>query len=71
MSNGTLLVATAGQAGADVGLCVSRDTGDTWERVDSRLLHDFHTDIHSIHVLPKHGEKTVVVLPTCAGMAWN
>jgi len=93
MSNGTLLVATAGQAvmrsaddghtwhrlglrqalddpaapnvvyaGADIGLCVSRDTGNTCERVDSRLLYDFHTDIHSIHVLPNHGKKTVVVV---------
>ena len=44
------------------GLFHSRDGGDTWERVDSRLLYDFHTDIHAIHVLPNHGRKTVVVV---------
>lgn len=44
------------------GLFRSRDGGDSWERVDSRLLRDFHTDIHSIHVLLNHGRKTVVMV---------
>lgn len=44
------------------GLFRSADGGDHWERVDDRLLWDFHTDIHAIHVLPNHGRKTVVVV---------
>lgn len=44
------------------GLFHSSDGGGAWERVDSRLQYDYHTDIHSIHVLPNHGKKTVVVV---------
>lgn len=44
------------------GLFHSVDGGEAWERVDDRLLWDFHTDIHAIHVLPNHGRKTVVVV---------
>lgn len=44
------------------GLFHSRDGGDEWERVDSRLLWDYHTDIHNILVLPNHGRKVVVVV---------
>lgn len=44
------------------GLFRSVDGGDSWERVDSRLLYDYHTDIHAIHVLPNHGRKVVVVV---------
>lgn len=44
------------------GLFHSRDGGDNWTRVDSRLLWDFHSDVHSILVLPNHGSKVVVVV---------
>lgn len=44
------------------GLFHSRDGGDDWERVDDRLLYDFHTDIHNIAVLPNRGKKVVVVV---------
>lgn len=44
------------------GLFHSRDGGNSWTRVDDRLLWEFHTDIHSIQVLPNHGRKTVVVV---------
>ncbi|MBR9883932.1 MAG: glycosyl hydrolase [Oceanospirillales bacterium] len=44
------------------GLFKSVDGGDSWERVDSRLLWEFHTDIHAVRVLPNHGKKVVVVV---------
>lgn len=44
------------------GLFHSRDGGDSWTRVDDRLLWDYHTDIHAIAVLPNHGRKAVVVV---------
>ncbi|MEO8297250.1 MAG: glycosyl hydrolase [Burkholderiales bacterium] len=60
------------------GLFHSLDGGDSWERLDSRLLYDFHTDIHAIHVLPNHGRKVVVVITVNAiyrslddGLTWS
>lgn len=44
------------------GLFHSQDGGDSWDRVDSRLPYDFHTDIHAIQVLANHGSTTVVVV---------
>jgi len=44
------------------GLFHSRDGGDSWTRVDDRLLWNYHTDIHAIAVLPNGGRKTVVVV---------
>ena len=44
------------------GLFFSQDGGETFERLDNRLLWDFNSDIHSIAVLPNHGKKVVVVL---------
>lgn len=43
------------------GLFHSRDGGDTFTRVDDRLLWDYHSDIHNIQVLPNHGRKVIVV----------
>lgn len=43
------------------GLFRTSDGGDHWERIDDRLLWDYHTDIHAIHVLPD-AEQTVVVI---------
>jgi len=43
------------------GLFRTQDGGDSWERVDERLLWDFHTDIHTIRVLPDDSETVVVV----------
>lgn len=44
------------------GLFHSRDGGDNWERLDGRLLWEFNSDIHNVHVLPNNGEKTIVVI---------
>ncbi|MFS2072742.1 YCF48-related protein [Pseudomonas sp. CT11-2] len=44
------------------GLFHSRDGGDTWTRVDDRLLWDYNSDVHNILVLPNHGEKVIVVV---------
>lgn len=44
------------------GLFHSNDGGDTWLRLDDRLLWEFNSDIHSIAVLPNHGNKVVVVV---------
>lgn len=44
------------------GLFHSIDGGEQWTRVDDRLLWDYHTDIHAVHVLPNHGRKVVVVV---------
>lgn len=44
------------------GLFHSVDGGDSWERVDDRLLWDFNSDIHNINVLPNHGNKVIVVV---------
>jgi len=44
------------------GLFHSTDGGDSWTRVDQRLLWDYHSDIHNIQVLPNHGNKVVVVV---------
>ncbi len=44
------------------GLFFSRDGGESFERLDDRLLWEFNSDIHSIEVLPNGGEKTVVVI---------
>ncbi|QZI73085.1 glycosyl hydrolase [Pseudomonas protegens] len=44
------------------GLFHSTDGGDSWTRVDQRLLWDYHSDIHNILVLPNHGNKVVVVV---------
>jgi photosystem II stability/assembly factor-like uncharacterized protein len=43
------------------GLFRTQDGGESWQRVDDRLLWDFHTDIHSIHVLPDADETVVVI----------
>jgi len=43
------------------GLFHSRDGGDSWTRVDDRLLWDFNSDIHNVVVLPNHGRKVIVV----------
>lgn len=43
------------------GLFRTADGGESWERVDDRLLWDFHTDIHAIHVLPDDDQTVVVV----------
>ena len=44
------------------GLFHSRNGGESWMRVDDRLLWDFNSDIHNILVLPNHGEKVIVVV---------
>lgn len=44
------------------GLFYSNDGGDSWERVDHRLLWEFNSDIHSINILPNNGKKVVVVV---------
>ncbi|EJM11345.1 BNR/Asp-box repeat protein, partial [Pseudomonas sp. GM18] len=44
------------------GLFHSRDGGDTWTRVDDRLLWDYNSDVHNILVLPNHGNKVIVVV---------
>ncbi|KQW88260.1 MULTISPECIES: WD40/YVTN/BNR-like repeat-containing protein [Acinetobacter] len=44
------------------GLFHSQDGGDTWQRLDDRLLWDFNSDVHAIAVLPNHGQKVVVVV---------
>ena len=44
------------------GLFKSTDAGVHWERIDSRLLWDFNSDIHSIRVLTNYGKKTIVVV---------
>ncbi|HJR30307.1 MAG TPA: YCF48-related protein [Pseudomonas sp.] len=44
------------------GLFHSRDGGDTWTRVDDRLLWDYNSDVHNILVLPNHGDKVIVVV---------
>ncbi|MDZ5602830.1 glycosyl hydrolase [Pseudomonas sp. RP23018S] len=44
------------------GLFHSRDGGDSFERLDDRLLWDFNSDVHNILVLPNHGEKVIVVV---------
>lgn len=44
------------------GLFRSFDNGETFERVDSRLLYDFNSDIHSIEILPNHGRKVVIAV---------
>jgi len=44
------------------GLFHSCDGGDNWERVDSRLLWEYNSDIHNVHVLANNGTKTVVVV---------
>lgn len=41
------------------GLFRTQDGGDSWERVDDRLLWDFKSDVHAIRVLP---DETVVVV---------
>lgn len=43
------------------GLFRTQDGGDTWEQVDDRLLWDYHSDVHAIHVLPDEHETVVVV----------
>jgi len=43
------------------GLFRTANGGDSWERIDSRLLWDFHSDIHAIHVLPDAHETVVVI----------
>ncbi len=43
------------------GLFRTADGGDNWERVDDRLLWEFNSDIHAVHVLPD-AEQTVVVI---------
>ncbi|NIB38293.1 glycosyl hydrolase [Pseudomaricurvus alkylphenolicus] len=44
------------------GLFYSDNGGDNWERVDSRLLWEYNSDIHNVHVLPNSGNKVVVVV---------
>ncbi|WP_028696297.1 VPS10 domain-containing protein [Pseudomonas cremoricolorata] len=44
------------------GLFHSRDGGDTFTRIDDRLLWDYNSDIHNIVVLPNHGQKVIVVV---------
>lgn len=44
------------------GLFKSVDGGDTFERIDDRLLWDYNSDIHSIRVLPNHGRKIIVCI---------
>jgi photosystem II stability/assembly factor-like uncharacterized protein len=44
------------------GLFHSRDGGDSWTRLDDRLLWDFNSDVHSIQVLPNNGRKVVIVV---------
>lgn len=44
------------------GLFHSRDGGDSWTRVDDRLLWDYNSDVHNILVLPNHGQKVIVVV---------
>ncbi|SFC63136.1 hypothetical protein SAMN05216577_10886 [Pseudomonas citronellolis] len=44
------------------GLFHSRDGGDSFTRIDDRLLWDYNSDIHNIVVLPNHGKKVVVVV---------
>lgn len=44
------------------GLFHSRDGGDSWTRLDDRLLWEFNSDIHAIQVLPNQGRKVVVVV---------
>ncbi len=44
------------------GLFHSVDGGDSWERVDSRLLWEFNSDVHSVRVLPNHGRKVVICI---------
>lgn len=43
------------------GLFCSHDGGDTFERVDQRLLWPFNSDVHAVHVLDD-AENTVVVV---------
>jgi len=43
------------------GLFRTGDGGEHWERIDDRLLWDYHTDIHAIHVLPDADQTVVVV----------
>ncbi len=44
------------------GLFHSNDGGEQWERIDDRLPWEYHTDIHSIQVLPNDGHKIVVAV---------
>lgn len=44
------------------GLFKSENGGDTWERVDDRLLWDFNSDIHTIQVMPNHGKKVIIAV---------
>lgn len=43
------------------GLFRTQDGGDHWERVDDRLLWDFKSDVHAIHVLSDDDETVVVI----------
>ncbi len=51
-----------GSALRRAGCSDSRNGGESWMRVDDRLLWDFNSDIHNILVLPNHGEKVIVVV---------
>ena len=44
------------------GLFHSRDGGETFTRLDDRLLWDYNSDVHNIVVLPNHGKKVIVVV---------
>ena len=60
------------------GLFHSNNGGETWTRLDDRLLWDFNSDIHNITVLPNNGRKVVVVASVNAvyrsfddGQSWS
>lgn len=60
------------------GLFHSRDGGDSFTRVDDRLLWDYNSDIHNILVMPNHGKKIIVVVCVNAiyrsedeGLTWS
>lgn len=43
------------------GLFYSQNGGDSFERIDDRLLWDFNSDIHAVHVFDDSDETVVVV----------